>query len=111
MNEQALIALIRAEGLERVGKAVNSVPEMVREGWDLTQWYTKTAPGAVLFYRQNHPGESGVVTSETRVLVVNAAETERRKWEKIAHESKDRTLVVMAPGGRVREGVRLSRRA
>lgn len=97
MDSDTLVSLIRTHGTERLAKAVDSITEQIREGWNLTNWQTRGVGGALLFYRV----KDRAITDEPRVLCVHADESERQRWEQIARESSDAPVTVLLESGAI----------
>ena len=97
MTHEQLISIIEQEGVEEVARVLKVSHLMIEKGWDLTLWRALSAPGAVLFYRVD---EGGIITADTRVMVINAAH-ERERWEAMAREESDAPIVVVLQNGGV----------
>ena len=95
IEHEAFIELIRVHGVKFMGDATHgvSLSAALERGWNMTRWRFAQTPGATLFYRVR----DDMTTDETRILCVNGPESDRERWEAIAREYPDPTIVLMTP--------------
>ncbi len=109
LSQPQLVALIREHGVQAIADAISNPGTMLERGWNLLFWRFQQVPGAVIFfqvrqtrteYTAKGPKPVYEPTEEPGILVVNAPESDRAKWEHLVSDA-GAPVVLCAPGGRV----------
>lgn len=105
MTREELIGLLNDYGLEQIASCCrDGLAYAAARGLDFTDWECKRGAGVALFCRLEEVEGRRVYAGE-QVFCVNAAESERARWEAEARDSDGRTncvtTVLMMPGGYV----------
>lgn len=94
LSAEQLASLIRQKGADTMGRVITEgMPKQAEQGWNLLRWRVQSVPGAVVYYRID---DESRITSDTRILYVNASASERATYEQMAAEMDAPCILILS---------------